>query len=143
MPNTANEMWSYLALYELLAEGKTTNIFPSEAKAKAAFEAAFTMIEGATSMTDESDDRQYQEVYQRALAEASNLLDADTIDVEHSRADIAGRPHEFSDQVLAAELRVIAGQQLSGTRTGKLRTHFDRISAELRRRGLNNNGAPL
>lgn len=74
---------------------------------------------------------------------APTLQDIEDITVKHTRAEIAGNPKDFITEVLVIELRAIAGQQLQIGTTNKLRTHFDKISGELRRRGLNNNGRPF
>lgn len=89
------------------------------------------MLEGQEKMRDLID--------RRVAAE----LGADEIIVKHTRAEIASNPKDFDTPVLVVELRAIAAQQMEVGRTSKMRTHFDRISGELQRRGLDNNGQPL
>lgn len=90
-----------------------------------------------------STERIYESARHTIDAEMHRLLALGVIEVEHTRAEIAGNPKDFATEVLVIELRAIAGQQVQIGTTNKLRTHFDKISGELRRRGLDNNGERL
>lgn len=92
-------------------------------------------------MMMQADDNLMREMVDRQMA--PTLQDIEDITVKYTRAQIAGNPKDFSVEVLVVELRAIAGQQVQIGTTNKLRTHFDKISGELRRRGLDNNGEPL